>query len=320
MASAGLANTGYSESSQVAMYNTYQNRIATARESLNNVIMNYNNNIKEAQLQNNATLAQIYTDLAVKQAELTLEGALYKNQLIQDLAKQNVEFENTKWNRWQDVYQQINTENSLAWDAAKYYDNQKWQTEQNEIDRQHDLKRDELNRQFEAEQAELERKHAIELEGIRDKNERAQLELKHKQEMEQLKKQQEYELAQMDKELANDKALAAYTKSLSSSGSSGGGTTISKGSGSSKSSAGSAVKSVITGGASKIASSSSSKKTTSSSPTVDMASVLALGYGPISASKLDELVSQGKIEEYVENGKIKFRKKATSVFSKLLMK
>lgn len=32
MASNGLANSGYSESSQVSMYNTYQNRIAQARE------------------------------------------------------------------------------------------------------------------------------------------------------------------------------------------------------------------------------------------------------------------------------------------------
>ena len=33
MAASGLKNTGFSESSQVSMYNTYQNRVATARES-----------------------------------------------------------------------------------------------------------------------------------------------------------------------------------------------------------------------------------------------------------------------------------------------
>lgn len=32
-ASVGMTGTGYSESSQVSMYNTYQNRVATARES-----------------------------------------------------------------------------------------------------------------------------------------------------------------------------------------------------------------------------------------------------------------------------------------------
>ena len=44
-------------------------------------------------------------------------------------------------------------------------------------------------------------------------------------------------------------------------------------------------------------------------PVVDMNSVLQLGYGPISAERLNELVEDGEIEEYVEGNKIKFRKK-----------
>ena len=59
MAAQGLANSGYSESSQVAMYNTYQNRVASARESYNLTILNYNNAIKDARLQNNSVLAEI---------------------------------------------------------------------------------------------------------------------------------------------------------------------------------------------------------------------------------------------------------------------
>ena len=41
---------------------------------------------------------------------------------------------------------------------------------------------------------------------------------------------------------------------------------------------------------------------------VDMASVSALGYGPISAERLAELEESGEIESYEEGGKIKFRK------------
>ena len=59
MAAGGLSGTGYGESSQVRMYNTYQNRLATARESYNLAILNYNNAIKEAQIQNNSALAEI---------------------------------------------------------------------------------------------------------------------------------------------------------------------------------------------------------------------------------------------------------------------
>ena len=58
-AAQGLNNTGYSESSQVSMYNTYQNRVATARESYNKAVLNYDNAIKDAQLQNNSKLAEI---------------------------------------------------------------------------------------------------------------------------------------------------------------------------------------------------------------------------------------------------------------------
>ena len=39
-----------------------------------------------------------------------------------------------------------------------------------------------------------------------------------------------------------------------------------------------------------------------------MDSVLALGYGPISETKLNELVDRGLVEEYRENGYLKFRK------------
>ena len=46
----------------------------------------------------------------------------------------------------------------------------------------------------------------------------------------------------------------------------------------------------------------------SSEPEIDMASVLALGYGPISSSRLAELEKQGLIESYVSGGKRKFRK------------
>ena len=37
----GLRNGGYSESSQVSMYNQYQNRVATARDSYNRAVLEY---------------------------------------------------------------------------------------------------------------------------------------------------------------------------------------------------------------------------------------------------------------------------------------
>ena len=231
-ASAGLANTGFSESSQVSMYNTYQNRVATARESFNNAVLNYNNAIKDAQLQNNATLAEIAYNALQQQLELGLQGFQYKNQLILEQANKKTELENIKWNRYQDILQQINTENALAEDIRQYNETQKWQTEQAELDRQHNLERDRINNEFAAKQAELDRKHDFALVEANTKAAKEKADHEHKLAMEQLKKEQAYALEQLDKKLANDKALLKYENSLS-----GGSVAITGGSGGSVNSA-----------------------------------------------------------------------------------
>ena len=73
VAAGGLAGSGFSESSQVSMYNTYQNRVATAREAYSRAVLNYDNAIKEAQLQNNSILAEIAYESLQKQLELSLQ-------------------------------------------------------------------------------------------------------------------------------------------------------------------------------------------------------------------------------------------------------
>lgn len=49
---------------------------------------------------------------------------------------------------------------------------------------------------------------------------------------------------------------------------------------------------------------------------IDLGSILKLGYGPISANKLNELVASGAVQEYVENGQIKFANTGTQVPTK----
>lgn len=120
MAASGLTNTGFSESSQVSMYNTYQNRVATARESFNNAILNYNNSIKDAQLQNSAALAEIAYNALQQQLQLSLEQFQYKNNLLLDLANKKQQINSEYYNRWMDVVGQINTENALAEQIRQY--------------------------------------------------------------------------------------------------------------------------------------------------------------------------------------------------------
>lgn len=113
-ATAGLSKSGYSESSQVAMYTAYQNRVAAAREAYGRAVLNYDNAIKEAQLQNSSVLAEIAYNTLKQSLELSLQGFQYKNQLVLSKAQAKRELEDTYYQRYQGVLNQINTENALA--------------------------------------------------------------------------------------------------------------------------------------------------------------------------------------------------------------
>jgi len=133
------------------MFNTYQNRVATARESYNNAVLNYNNAIKDARLQNNSVLAEIAYEALQKQLELSLHGFQYKNQLLLDKANKKTEINNTYYQRYQDVLDQINHENALAEQVRQYNESQalKERQLQEEI-RQFNAQLAEEQRQFNA--------------------------------------------------------------------------------------------------------------------------------------------------------------------------
>ena len=130
MAAAGLQNSGFSESSQVSMYNTYQNRVATARESYNNAVVNYNNAIKDAQLQNNSILAEIAYKALEQQLKLSLEGFQAKNNLLIEQANKKMQIDSEYYGRWQDVLSQINQEHSLAEQIRQYNESMALEKEQ----------------------------------------------------------------------------------------------------------------------------------------------------------------------------------------------
>lgn len=247
MASQGLQNSGFSESSQVSMWNTYQIRVATARESFILAKQNYDNAIREAQLQNSSLLAEIAYEALQKQLELSLQGFQYKNNLILEQANKKTELENTYYARYQDVLQQINHEHALAEEVRQY-------------------------------------------------NER----------MAEEKRQYNATLALQQAQLAEEKRqfneTMAYNKAKSSGGGGGGGSSRSGGSG------GGGAKVTKSSGSKKATVSKSSSSGSSKQAQIDMDSVIALGFGPISASRLNQLEEQGIVESYVSGGKIKFRK------------
>jgi len=202
LASQGLQNSGYSESTRTNMYNTYQNRYMSARESYNKAILNYDNSIKEAQLANSSVLAQIAYEALKTQLELSLQGFQYKNQLVLDKMNAVNAQEDRYYSRYQDVLQQINNENALA----------------------------EQIRQYNESLAEQKRQHNESLaEQIRQHN--ASLEEEKRQYNETMafnKKQAEEEKARWEKEYALSKQRLNNSGSGGGSGSSGGSVTLSK--------------------------------------------------------------------------------------------
>ena len=242
-AAAGMAGTGFSESSQVSMYNTYQNRVATARESFNQAILNYNNAIKDARLQNNSVLAEIAYQSLQQQLALSLEGFQYKNNLILEQTNKKVEMDNMYYNRYLDVLNQINTENAMAEDIRQYEQNYAFSVQQfNEQIRQFNQQYAESVRQFNQEY-ELRQKEYQE--GIRQFNEEierlkkkdaqeyemeiATLELNKKkleQEQKQWEKEMELKQQQLEEEKRQFDEQMAYQKSKKTSSGGGGGSTV----------------------------------------------------------------------------------------------
>ena len=119
----GLSNSGYAESSKVDMYNAYQNRLASARQSLNDIKLEFDNAIKEATMQNNATLAENALSALKQKLDIALEGFNYKDTQTQNKLTWQNNINNNYYNRYKDVESQINYENEQA-EAARQFDEQ----------------------------------------------------------------------------------------------------------------------------------------------------------------------------------------------------
>jgi hypothetical protein len=275
MASAGLTNTGYSESSQVSMYNTYQNRVMTARESYNQAVIAYDNSIKEAQLQNSSVLAEIAYQTLQQQLELSLQGFQYKNNLLLEQANKKLEIDNMYYNRWQDVLNQMNTENAMAEEIRQYEQNFAFQKEQyqesiRQFNQSYDLQRMEYEegiRQFNEEIARLkandEKEHALEI-----------------QKLELQKQQLEEEKRQFDEQMALQKSK------VYSSSSTGGKTGSTAKDNDSK------------GDDPKI--DKPTGQLTFNGVKVNMTDLAKLGYGSADSTKIASLIKQGKIRLALE--------------------
>lgn len=244
MAASGLAFSGYSESSKVAMYNQYQQRVSTARQSLDKAVQGYNNKITEARLQNNSAMAELAYNTLIQSLQFSLEGFQYKNDLLLSKMQTKREIGDTYYGRRMDLVSQINTEASMSESMRQFNENQKLHLQQlQEEQRQYDTSLAEDKRQFNASLEEEQRQF-------------------------------------------NESQKKKSNVSGSSSGNAGGREHILK-------------------EPDETNDDGTEKEETLK---IDKNSILALGYGSISAATLNKLVDSGEVIEYEENGVLKYRK------------
>ena len=115
MASNGLGNAGYSETSKLNAYNTYQNRYATARENADRLQQDFNNQITQARLSGNKELAEI----ALNELQTKMTNLWNQLNLDTSLAQNKVSY-----NQWLDEFnynkQQDEIANAFAREQFEY--------------------------------------------------------------------------------------------------------------------------------------------------------------------------------------------------------
>ena len=154
LASNGMTNQGYTESLMASMYNTYQSRVATAKESLQKANQEYQNQINQALLENNATLAENALNALQQKMQLSLQGFEYKNTLYQKRLEYLQNLDNTYYNRNQALNDNITTyQNAITSINQSQRDYDMKQKQFKEQVRQYNESLKEQKRQFDKEYA-----------------------------------------------------------------------------------------------------------------------------------------------------------------------
>ena len=114
MAEAGLAGSGYSESARVNMFNTYQQRVTAARDSITQAVADFDAAMQAAVLQNDVAMAEIAFQALQQRMTLSLEGFQYENQLIFALEDEKKAIDSEYDSKWEDVLAQLMAEEAAA--------------------------------------------------------------------------------------------------------------------------------------------------------------------------------------------------------------
>ena len=158
LASNGMTAQGYAESLMASMYNTYQTRVSTAKDSLMKANQEYDNQMQQALMNRDTALAEAaYNDLQQK-TQIALSGFEYKNALYNQYTNYMNDLDNTYFSRNQALQSNITNYRSAITGinqviSAEKEANRQYQLAQQKLaedQRQYDLSLAEQKRQFNA--------------------------------------------------------------------------------------------------------------------------------------------------------------------------
>ena len=115
LASQGLQGTGFAKNQDIAMNITYQNRVASANAALQKANTDYNNQMQQALLSNDANLAALAYQEMQQQYQLALDGFTYRTNLWNQKLNYETQTNNTYFDRINTYRNQIATyQNNIA--------------------------------------------------------------------------------------------------------------------------------------------------------------------------------------------------------------
>lgn len=126
----GLNNTGYSETTRSGAWNTQQNRTAQARSTMNNAIQQYDNAIKEIELNRDTTKAEYALQALQQQLDVALQEYNNNSQLKQNQLSNNQALDSEYNTRYDTLWNQINTEKQQEEAIRQYNQNYAFQEQQ----------------------------------------------------------------------------------------------------------------------------------------------------------------------------------------------
>lgn len=159
-ASRGLANSGYSETYQSNAYNTWQNRVATAKQSLNDALVDYNAQITNARNTNSTALAELWSNVALQKAQNSLQGFQYKNTLIENRNQRETQLQQLYDTKYQNMYKNISEDLNRQISNYQYGINtlneiRKNREKSNQWQAEYDRQKEQYRKQLEIERARL---------------------------------------------------------------------------------------------------------------------------------------------------------------------